>query len=101
MSLRCKFVVLCFSDEVFTPEAFANFSPALERSDYAGKLWCFDLNTPKVLANAFGVIKHPRCCFQGRNPGLELANTFGVVASHLELANQPLGCDSAALSLCD
>jgi hypothetical protein len=45
-----------FSARIFTPKALANFSPVLERSDYAGKRVRIDLITPKVLANAFGVL---------------------------------------------
>jgi hypothetical protein len=45
-----------------------------------------DLNliqiTPKVLANASGVVSNWRRYSQGRNPGLELANTSGVIGSH-------------------
>jgi hypothetical protein len=56
-TLRNKFLTSCFLRTFFTPKAFANFSPALERSDYAGEWMHFDLTTPKVLANAFGVMK--------------------------------------------
>jgi hypothetical protein len=51
----------CFFCESFTPKAFANFSPVLERSDYNGKRPRVDFITPKVLANALGVMTK-RCC---------------------------------------
>jgi hypothetical protein len=54
--LRSKSPRDLVSNNVFTLKAFANFSPALERSDYAGEAVRFDSITPKVLANAFGVI---------------------------------------------
>jgi hypothetical protein len=46
-----------FSKKVSTPKAFANFSPVLKRSDYTGKPRVMLRITPKVLANAFGVMK--------------------------------------------
>lgn len=39
--------------------------------------------TPTVLANAFGLGTQQRDSSQGRNPGPELANTFGVMTIEL------------------
>ena len=59
-----------------TPKAFANWSPGFPTLGHKGPIHSY---TPKVLANGVGVvriygIRHPRV----ENPGLELANTFGL-----------------------
>src|SRR6185295_3452586 len=62
--------------KVFTPKAFANSSPGFLPWDHERNRWSY----------AEGVGQHLRCKYkdrspwisQGRNPGLEFANAFGV-----------------------
>jgi len=69
-----------------TPKAFANFSPRLERSDNLGiRSQKGSLNPERVrqLPNPFRVWSQFKFIFPGlslrSNPGLELANAFGVI----------------------
>jgi hypothetical protein len=70
---------------LITPKAFANSSPALERSDNAGEAIKNQRTTLKGFANRgtlsgfnvyFGLL--PRV-LASSNPGLKLANAFGVI----------------------
>jgi len=67
-----------------TPKALANFSPGLERSDNPGAVTSKTESTLKALhrSNAFSVARfiHVRCpgLSLRSNPGLKLANAFGV-----------------------
>ena len=68
-----------------TPQALANFSPRLERSDNFGLAFQINYNPERVsqLANPFqGSIEFFRLPQGSRssNPGLKLANAFGVYA---------------------
>ncbi|HKS10229.1 MAG TPA: hypothetical protein VJS13_11825, partial [Pyrinomonadaceae bacterium] len=69
-----------------TPKALANFSPRLELATTLGKLFTFPINPERVydVANPFRVDFPFLICSQGSrersNPGLKLANAFGVAA---------------------
>jgi len=89
---------LFFRQSFLRRKAFANFSPALERSDYAGDMGLANPSTPKVLANAFGVMNRDAAAFAGYKPWAALANTFGVIAS-VHFGGADFGCGSAALCL--
>ena len=73
------------SSRAFTPKAFANSSPRLERSDNLGLAFQIIYNPVRVrqLGNPYRV--HLISCFSDpglslrSNPGLKLANAFGVI----------------------
>ena len=64
---------------IVTPQALANFSPALERSDYAGTVRNSLIYTEGVGQRLWRIESRVAVESQGMNPGLELANTFGVI----------------------
>jgi hypothetical protein len=71
-----------------TPKAFANFSPGLERSDNPGiankknnpTLKGFVLRGTLSGFNDYLMI-HSQGCRGRSNPGLKLANAFGVISN--------------------
>jgi hypothetical protein len=68
---------------LITPKAFANFSPGLEQPWVSVLTTVVTLkalaNSAHLLANAFSVASEKRNQPQGwNNPGLKLANAFGV-----------------------
>jgi hypothetical protein len=68
--------------ERFTPKAFAKFQPSVGAKRLRWEIGAMRSEfTPKVLANALGVMKQSFRAPQGRNPGLKLANTFGVIST--------------------
>jgi hypothetical protein len=74
-------------EDLITPQAFANSSPGLERSDNPGNLPIISVATLKGFASRLtfqGLIVFLICTpgfSLGSNPGLKLANAFGVFSN--------------------
>ena len=87
------------SASVHTPKAFANFSPGLipwnPRCLGKGISLKEFANILKHLANSFRVQRYPNAALpQGKNPGLEFVNSFGVKRQRLGDFHAPLAAIS-------